>query len=288
MLAGFLGYEFPLPASTMTLIQSPYTLYDAVLLTLIMEIRMGTLDGKRIIVTGGAGGIGNAAIRLFVERGARVACTYHSAVPEVPEGVISQRCNITDRDAVNKTFDDLVAKLGGLDVLLHAAGAHGSQAADAITDEDWDHLFDVNGKATVWTNQAAFRHLRTHGGSIINMGSVEGVRGFAGNAIYAASRGAVMAWSRSVAKEWGYANVRVNCVAPAIHTDIYQRQRDALDEASLKAMDEGLKHSIPIGGVLGDPLRDLAPALAFLASDDSRFITGQTLAVDGGLMMLGS
>lgn len=250
---------------------------------------MGKLDGKRIIVTGGAGGIGNSAVRLFVQEGAKVACTYNSSQPDVPSGVIMQRCNITDRAEVNRVFDDFVSQLGGLDALIHAAGAHGSQAADQIEDSDWDYLMDLNGKATVWTNQAAFRHMSAaQGGSIVNMGSVEGVRGFPGNAVYAASRGAVMAWTRSIAREWGHANVRVNCAAPAIHTDIYQRQRDALDEASLAAMDAGLKQSIPIGGALGDPLRDMAPALVFLAGDDSRFITGQTLAVDGGLMMLGS
>lgn len=249
---------------------------------------MSSVEGKRVLVTGGAGGIGNAVVRLLAERGARVACTHHRSQPELPEGVLAARCNIADREEVHRVFDDLAQQLGGLDALVHAAGAHGSQPADQVTEQDWDHLFDLNGKAAAWTNQAAFRHLQGQGGAIINMGSVEGVRGFAGNAIYAASRGAVMAWTRSIAQEWGHAGVRVNCVAPAIHTDIYQRQRDAMDEASLKAMDEGLKQSIPIGGALGDPLRDLAPVLVFLVSDDSRFITGQTLAVDGGLMMLGS
>ena len=74
--------------------------------------------------------------------------------------------------------------------LVHAAGKHGSQAAELVGEQDWDEMFDLNGKATVWTNQAAFRHMREHGGSIVNMGSVEGVRGFAGNSMYAASRGA--------------------------------------------------------------------------------------------------
>lgn len=249
---------------------------------------MGKLQGKRIIVTGGAGGIGNAAVRLFAAEGARVACTYNSAAPELPAGVIARRCNIADRAEVNAVFDAFAAELGGLDTLLHAAGAHGSCPAENIDEQHWDHLFDLNGKAAVWTNQAAFRHLQNSGGSIINMGSVEGVRGFAGNAIYAASRGAVMAWTRSIAQEWGRHGIRANCVAPAIHTSIYQRQRDAMDAASLAAMDAALSHTIPLGGKLGDPLHDLAPVLAFLAGDDSRFITGQTIAVDGGLMMLGS
>lgn len=249
---------------------------------------MAKLQGKRIIVTGGAGGIGNAAVRLFAQEGAKVACTYNNALPDLPASVLSARCNIADRNVVHQVFDAFVADLGGLDVLVHAAGVHGSRPAEQIDEADWDRLFDLNGKAAVWTNQAAFRHMRTSGGSIINMGSVEGVRGYAGNAIYAASRGAVMAWTRSVAQEWGRHRVRVNCVAPVIVTEIFQRQRQAMDPASLAAMDAGLAKLIPLGGALGDPLRDLAPVLAFLAGDDSHFITGQTIAVDGGFMMLGS
>ncbi len=149
-------------------------------------------------------------------------------------------------------------------------------------------MFALNGKGTLFTNQAAFRHLRDGGGSIVNMGSVEGVRGTAGNAAYASSRGAVMAWTRSVALEWAHHRVRVNCVAPVVETRLFHRIRDALDPASQAAMDAGLAHAIPLGGKMGDPARDLAPVLAFLVSDDSRFITGQTIAVDGGFMMLGS
>lgn len=249
---------------------------------------MGRLEGKRIIVTGGAGGIGNAAVKLFAGAGARVGCTWNSTRPDVPDGVALARCDIADAASVEAAFAALEAALGGLDVLIHAAGLHGSMPAESIDAAHWDRLFDGNGKATVWTNQAAFRRMKANGGSIVNMGSVEGVRGFAGNAVYAASRGAVMAWTRSVALEWGVHGVRVNCVAPAIATDIFARQRAALDETTLAMMDAALRQQIPLGGTLGDPLRDLAPVLAFLASDDSRFITGQTIAVDGGLMMLGS
>jgi NAD(P)-dependent dehydrogenase (short-subunit alcohol dehydrogenase family) len=246
------------------------------------------LDSKRVVVTGAAGGIGGAAIRLFTELGARVACTYHTTPPRLPPGVLSERCNVADRGEVMRAFDAIASRLGGIDVLLHTAGLHGSRSAEEIDETDWDRMFDANGKATVWTNQAAFRHMRAHGGSIINMGSVEGVRGFAGNAVYAASRGAVMAWTRSIALEWGQYGIRVNCVAPAVVTDIFRRQCESLDEATLEAVAQDLARRIPLGGRLGDPLSDLAPVLAFLASEDSRFITGQTLAVDGGLMMLGS
>lgn len=240
------------------------------------------------MVTGGAGGIGGAAVQMLASEGARVACTYHRKPPTVPAGVIARPCSIVDRGEVHQVFESIAAALGGIDVLVHAAGIHGSCPAHEVDEGTWDGMFDANGKATVWTNQAAFRHMRERGGSIINMGSAEGVRGFPGNAIYSASRGAVMAWTRSIAQEWGRYSVRVNCVAPVVATEIFARQRQAMDAASLRALDEGLARAIPLGGHLGDPLADLAPVLAFLASDDSRFITGQTIAVDGGFMMLGS
>jgi NAD(P)-dependent dehydrogenase (short-subunit alcohol dehydrogenase family) len=250
---------------------------------------MGSLDGKRVIITGAAGGIGSAAVEAFVAEGARVACTYNSAEPSLPAGVVaSARCDITSKASVDGVFDGFAEQLGGLDVLIQAAGLHGGCPADQISEDYWDNMFALNGKATLLTNQAAFRHMRDQGGSIVNMGSCEGVRGFAGNATYAATRGAVMAWTRSVALEWGRHKVRVNALAPVAFTGPAERMRANLDEATNAMMDAYLAQAIPLGGKMGDALKDIAPALVFLASDASHFITGQTLAVDGGFMMLGS
>jgi len=249
---------------------------------------MESLDGKRVIVTGGAGGIGNAAVRAFVELGARVACTYNTEMPDVPDAVIVGRCDVSSKSEVDATFDHFAEALGAVDALVHSAGVHGSCPADQISEADWDQMFALNVKATLLTNQAAFRHLRERGGSIINMGSCEGVRGFAGNATYAATRGAVMSWTRSIALEWAACKVRANAVAPVIHTRLAQRMRDMLDDAGRAAMDAAIAQGIPLGGKMGDPAQDLAPVLAFLVSDSSRFITGQTIPVDGGLMMVGS
>ena len=250
---------------------------------------MGSLDGKRVIITGAAGGIGAAAVEAFVREGARVGCTYNSAIPTLPDGVvISDRCDITSKASVDSVFDRFAVTLGGLDVLIQAAGLHGACPADQLTEEYWDNMFALNGKATLFTNQAAFHHMRDNGGSIVNMGSCEGVRGFAGNAAYAATRGAVMAFTRSVALEWGRHKVRVNALAPVAFTAPAQRMRANLDEATNAMMDGYLAQAIPLGGKMGDALNDIAPALVFLASDASHFITGQTPAVDGGFMMLGS
>jgi NAD(P)-dependent dehydrogenase (short-subunit alcohol dehydrogenase family) len=250
---------------------------------------MGSLDGKRVIITGAAGGIGSAAVEAFVREGARVACTYSSTEPSLPDGVVtSDRCDITSKASVDSVFDRFAETLGGLDVLVQAAGLHGSCPADQLTEEYWDNMFALNGKATLLTNQAAFRHMRDIGGSIVNMGSCEGVRGFAGNACYAATRGAVHSWTRSVALEWGQYKIRVNALAPVAETAPAKRMRANQDAATNAMMDAYLQQAIPLGGRMGDALNDIAPALVFLASDASHFITGQTLAVDGGFMMLGS
>jgi NAD(P)-dependent dehydrogenase (short-subunit alcohol dehydrogenase family) len=250
---------------------------------------MGSLDGKRVIITGAAGGIGGAAVEAFLKEGARVACTYNSAQPALPDGVVaSAKCDIASKASVDGVFDGFAELLGGLDVLIQAAGLHGGCPADQLTEEYWDNMFALNGKATLFTNQAAFRHMRGKGGSIVNMGSCEGVRGFAGNACYAATRGAVMAFTRSVALEWGRHKVRVNALAPVAETAPARRMRAAQDDAANAMMDGYLQAAIPLGGRMGDALADIAPALVFLASDASHFITGQTLAVDGGFIMLGS
>jgi NAD(P)-dependent dehydrogenase (short-subunit alcohol dehydrogenase family) len=249
---------------------------------------MGQLDGKRVIVTGGAGGIGAAAVIACRAAGATVACTYNATVPSLPDGVLSRRCDIASKAEIDTAFDGFAAAMGGIDVLIHAAGIHGACAADQLTEGEWDRMFALNGKATMFTNQAAFRHMQGHGGAIVNMGSVEGVRGFAGNACYAASRGAVMAWSRSIALEWGRYKVRANCVAPVAETRLAQAMRAGLDPAAVAAMDAYLAQAVPLGGRMGDVHADIAPVLVFLASDASQFITGQTIAVDGGFMMLGS
>ena len=225
---------------------------------------MGNLEGKRVIITGAAGGIGSAAVEAFVAEGARVACTYNSTRPALPDGVVlTGRCDITSKASVDSVFDHFTETLGGLDVLIQAAGLHGSCPADQLTEEYWDNMFALNGKATLFTNQAAFRHMREHGGSIVNMGSCEGVRGFAGNAAYAATRGAVTSWTRSVALEWGRHGIRVNALAPVAETAPAKRMRANQDAAANAMMEAYLQQAIPLGSKMGDALKDIAPALVF-------------------------
>jgi 3-oxoacyl-[acyl-carrier protein] reductase len=146
---------------------------------------------------------------------------------------------------------------------------------------------DTNFTSTVLTNQAAYALMRDTGGQIINFGSSEAVLGSPMSAIYAASKAAVSAWTRSCAKAWATHDITVNALAPAVETPGAQRLRDFLGPAAGPFLEKALESTIPLGGKLGDPARDVGPMLVFLAGDGARFITGQLLAVDGGLMMLG-
>ena len=251
------------------------------------------LRGKRIIVTGGASGIAAATVRAYAREGARVASLDiddeqgRRIATEAGPTVRYYHCDIAKRDEVFRVFDQAAADLGGLDVLVNAAAVERRTPAEDIPEAEWDFIFAVNVKGTVYTNQAAFRHLKDHGGRIINFGSGAGIRGQAGSAHYSASKAAVMAWTRVVAQEWAKYNITVNSVVPAIWTPMYDAWRAKLSDEERALHDMAMKHAVPLGGRLGDPDRDIAPVMVFLASDAPRFITGQAIPVDGGMVMLG-
>jgi NAD(P)-dependent dehydrogenase (short-subunit alcohol dehydrogenase family) len=248
----------------------------------------GQLDGKRIIVTGGATGIGAAAVAVLAAEGARLAATYHRTAPPTGGEVSWVQCDATQSSSVDAAFGDAVSALGGLDVLVHAAGLWHPGVPGQIDVDDLRHVMDTNFTSTVLANQAAASAMGSGGGRIINFGSSEGVMGSPMSAIYAASKSAVASWTRSAAKTWAAQGITVNALAPAVETPGAQRLRDFLGPDLLPVIERQLATSIPLGGKLGDPTADLGPMLVFMAGDGSRFITGQLLAVDGGLMMLGS
>jgi NAD(P)-dependent dehydrogenase (short-subunit alcohol dehydrogenase family) len=247
------------------------------------------LDGRRILVTGGATGIGAAAVAALSQAGASVVATYHRTSPPEHAGVSWMKCDVRDAGAVDAMVAGAAESLGGLDVLLHAAGLWQPGIPGQITGDDIDFLVDTNIKATIFTNQAAYAVMRKDGGGrIINFGSGEAVMGSPISALYAATKGAVSAWTRSIAKAWAVEGVTAVALAPAMQTPGADRLRDFLGPAAADLIDQQIKASIPLGGALGDPARDLGPVLVFLASEGSRFITGQLIAVDGGLVMLGA
>lgn len=251
-----------------------------------------TLSGKKIIVTGAARGIGASAARALTAAGARVCgldvSVAAAGAPEVRDAgrLTFDLCDVSSRTSATAAINRAVEEMGGLDVLIHVAGVQRYTPAEAITDEEWDLVVGVNAKGTMIANQAAFPHLKARGGRIVNFASAAGAMGLRGCAHYAASKGAVLAWTRTIAQEWGRYGVSVNAVAPGMWTPMYDTTRAGMSPEQLEAHDRGMAMMIPLGGRLGDPDADMAPVLVFLASDASRFITGQTLAVDGGLMMV--
>ncbi|MCW8158416.1 SDR family oxidoreductase [Stutzerimonas xanthomarina] len=250
------------------------------------------LQGKRIIVTGGARGIAASVVRAYAAEGARIAsldvlddegAQVAAAINECYPGAVSfHHCDIADRAQVLAVFNEAAERMGGLDVMANIAGVERTSPAEDIQQEHWDLIFDVNVRGTLHTNQAAFQHMQAQGGRIINFGSAAGLTGMPGAAHYSASKGAVLAWTRTVAQEWARHGITVNAVAPMIWTPMYDTHRAKMSAEALAAHDQHLSTIIPLGGKLGNAERDLAPVLVFLASDGARFITGQTLSVDGG------
>lgn len=252
------------------------------------------LEGKRIIVTGGSQGIGEATLRAFTRAGATVvsmdvnedlgAQVAASASEDGPGSASFIRADVGDRSAVDTAFDQAAVQMGGLDVMVNVAGIQKFQPAHAPDLDFVERIYRVNVFGTMNADGAAFRLMRESGGAIINFGSESGLTAEAENAVYGSTKGAVHTWTRSVAREWGQFGVRVNAVLPYMTTPMYQAFRDAMSPSDLAAHDEDTKKQIPLGGAFGDAERDLGPVMVFLASDDSRFITGQLLPVDGGLI----
>lgn len=250
----------------------------------------GPLSGRRAIVTGAATGVGAAALTALADAGADVVGIFNKTepVPELKDRASWLNCDLRDRSAVQATFSEAAAMLGGLEVLVNAAGLWMPSEPETLTEQDLDFLIATNIKATVYTNQAAFKVISRQSGRILNLGSSEGVRGNPHAPAYALTKAAVHGWTRSAARAWAGYGVTVNALAPAVDTPGAQRMRDHLGPAASAAFAERLKTMIPVGGALGDALQDLGPAVVFLASEGSRFITGQLISVDGGLMMGGA
>lgn len=252
------------------------------------------LSGKRIIVTGGSQGIGEAAVHAFVKEGAQVFSldinqelgvrSVQRASATGPGSATFITCDVSKRDEVDAAFETAVAALGGLDVLAHIAGVHRHAPTHDVPDDLLAWIFAINVNATIYTNGAAYRTMKDSGGAIINFGSESGLTAEINNAVYGASKAAVHTWTRSVAREWGPKGIRVNAVLPYVVTPMYAAFRDALSPDDLAAHDKATAEQIPLGGKFGDPATDVAPVLVFLAGEGSRFITGQLLPVDGGLI----
>lgn len=251
---------------------------------------MNDLNGKRIMITGGASGMGEAMVKAFPKLGAKIV--FFDVNEEAGKQLAKEtkttfiRMDVSQKEDVEQSFEEAINILGGIDVLVNCAGIAPTRAAEDIELEEWNKVMDINSTGTFLTNTIAFHYMKETGGNIINFSSAGGIQGYKGKAHYGASKGAVTAWTRSVAMEWGQYNVRVNMIAPAIWTPMYDKTRSLMTSEQLTAHDAFMKSSVPLGGKLGNPETDFIPVMAFMCSDASKFITGQVISVDGGALMV--
>lgn len=251
---------------------------------------MGKLTGKVALITGGGQGVGLGIARAFAAAGASIVITgrteakLQGVVPELEElgGTVAICAGDTrKREDAERAVALAVERFGGLHVLVNnAQSSIPGKPLEQIDDEQIRMTVESGLYGTIQHMQAAFPHMQTSGGSIINFGSREGIFGGIGFGIYAATKEAIRGVSRVAAREWGKHNIRVNVLCPA-----------ALSPVAIKYLAENpeqaemYRKEISLGR-FGDPEQDIGPAAVFLASDDSRYVTGQTINVDGGQMML--
>lgn len=248
---------------------------------------MRLLEGKVAIITGASRGIGKAIAQKFVEQGATVAFTYVSSDEKAKaleqeltaNGGVAKgfKSNAGDFDAAQQLVDDVVATYGKVDVLVNNAGITRDTLLMRMTEDQWDEVINTNLKSAFNLTKAVIRPmLKAKSGSIINMSSVVGVSGNAGQANYAASKAGMIGFSKSVAQELGSRNIRCNAIAPGF---IETEMTEVLDP---KVVEEW-RASIPLKR--GGTPEDVANATVFLASEMSAYVTGQTLHVCGGMLM---
>lgn len=243
------------------------------------------LQGKRAIVTGGGTGIGRGIVERFIEEGAQVATVQRRELPpdmRDQPSIHSIRADLADVSSFSDVIAGAVSALGGIDILVNNAGVMFERAVSTITVEDWDTLMAINLRAPMFLAQAALPHLlRNESAAIVNIGSIEGLGVNPEHTAYSASKGGLHALTRALAVDLGPNNIRVNTVAPGwIETDMSSAFFDSTPNAP--AARERLRTIHPLGRT-GSP-RDIGDVVVFLASDRSRFLTGQTIVADGGRM----
>ena len=244
-----------------------------------------SLNGKTALVTGASRGIGRAIALRLAEDGANVAVIYAGSADKA-EAVVNEitalgvnakayRCNVADSATVNETVKAVTNDLGKIDILVNNAGITRDGLMLRMKDEDFDAVLDTNLKGAFNMIRACYSgFIRKKSGRIVNISSVSGIMGNAGQANYSASKAGVIGLTKSVARELASRGITCNAVAPGfIQTDMTENLGD----------NNPLLNSIPLGR-MGKP-EDIAAAVAFLASDSAAYITGEVLKVDGGLAL---
>jgi len=247
---------------------------------------MKLLENKTALITGATRGIGKGIAEIFAQQGANVAFTYNSSVDAAialenelkSHGVNAKgyQSNAANFEAAQELAKTVLEEFGSIEVLINNAGITKDNLLMRISEADFDKVIEVNLKSVFNLTKAVIRPMmKQRNGSIINMSSVVGVKGNAGQTNYAASKAGILGFTKSVALELGSRNIRCNAIAPGF---IETEMTAALPEDTVK----GWRESIPLKR--GGSPEDIGNACVFLASDMSAYITGQTLNVDGGML----
>ncbi|MEZ5816573.1 MAG: 3-oxoacyl-[acyl-carrier-protein] reductase [Hyphomicrobiaceae bacterium] len=248
---------------------------------------MFSLEGKTALVTGATGGIGGAIARAFHAQGATVALSGRQAdklealKAELGERAVVCPCDLASKEQVGKLIDEAVKAVGGrLDILVNNAGLTKDNLFMVMKDEQWDDVIAVNLTSTFMLMRAATRHMlrsKSGYGRIINISSVSGIIGNPGQGNYAASKAGMIGMTKSLAREVAPRGITANCIAPGF---IQTAMTDVLNEQ----LTAEIKKNIP-AQAFGVP-DDIASAAVYLASPEARYMTGQTLHVNGGMVMV--
>ncbi|MCD7033813.1 3-oxoacyl-[acyl-carrier-protein] reductase [Metabacillus sp. GX 13764] len=245
------------------------------------------LENKIALVTGGSRGIGRAIALDLAKHGAKVAVNYAGSEAKANETVemikaaggeaFSVKADVSDSEAVKDMLKEVTDRFGGIDILVNNAGITRDNLLMRMKEDEWNDVINTNLKGVFLCTKAVTRQMmKQRAGRIINIASIVGVSGNAGQANYVAAKAGVIGLTKTTAKELSSRNITVNAVAPGfITTEMTDKLEDSVKDDMLK--------QIPLGK-LGDP-QDVADIVTFLASEKSRYMTGQTLHVDGGMVM---
>ncbi len=245
----------------------------------------GLFTGKVVVVTGASSGIGRAAALGFSREGASVvlvsrgAEALQEAAAEAAGPTAIVAADVTADDTPARVVGEAVARFGGIDVLVNAAGIIGTAATDQTPDELFDRMMAINVRAPFRLMREAFPQIKARRGNIVNVSSVNGLRAFAGVAVYCSSKAALDHLTRCAALDWAPHGVRVNCVNPGVTVTNLHR-RGGMDETRYAAFLERARETHPLGRP--GQASEIADAVMFVASDKAAWMTGDTIAVDGG------
>lgn len=241
---------------------------------------------RKILITGGASGIGNALVNTFLSKGAQVFFTYHSSEekakemmsmePRYSDAIHGYKVDFNNKEAAKEKLGDIVKEMGRVDVLVNNVGTTIDKYLVMMSEDEWDCVLQTNLYSCFITTKVVLPYmLESDGASIINISSVGGISGSAGQTNYAASKAGIIGFTKALAKELGGRNIRVNALAPGyIDTKLLKKLRPSMVDEYIKNI--SLKR-------IGNP-EEIANVVYFLATPLSSYITGQVIVVDGGLL----